>query len=106
MLFPTSDEEWRDTPSLLDCPVVAMAALDARPVADWAELGWAMVIDPFSGQVVALDAVRSLYSRQAAGGDATEEERAARFAVYRQLPAIAGLDALYDIERRTTEPGT
>jgi hypothetical protein len=26
--------------------------------------------------------------------------------VYRELPGMAGLEELYDLERRTTEPGT
>lgn len=70
---------------------------------EWGDQGWRLVIDPFTGQVTALDAVRRAYAvlAGAAPGDLDE-----LMGVYRDLPVIAGLEELYDIERATTEPGT
>ena len=104
MLFPETPEQWTDAPRRLPVPVVAMTAHGARAAAEWRAQGWPLVIDPFTGQTAALAAVRSAYERVAAGepgGDLT-----ALMATYRELPGLAGLDELYDIERATTEPGT
>jgi methylisocitrate lyase len=105
MLFPQTDDQWGAAAGLLPGPVAVMAALDARLPAEWASLGFAVVIDPFTGQVAAFDAVRSVYQRQLTAADG-KAELAGRFAIYRELPGVAGLDELYDIERATTEPGT
>jgi methylisocitrate lyase len=104
MLFPQTDDQWGAAAGLLPGPVAVMAALDARPPAEWQQLGFAVVIDPFTGQVAAFDAVRTVYERQRAGEG--KAELAGRFAIYRELPGVAGLEELYDIERATTEPGT
>jgi hypothetical protein len=63
-----------------------------------------VVIDPFTGQTVAVAAVRAAYERVAIGQPGGDLE--ALMATYRDLPVLAGLDLLYDIERATTEPGT
>jgi methylisocitrate lyase len=106
MLLPADEAQWSEAPQRLDAPLVAMAMLDGRPPAQWAELGYAMVIDPMSGQTVAVDAVRQLYERQLAPDDQASDDVRHRNRVYRQLSGWAGLDELYDIERVTTEPGT
>lgn len=104
MLFPGTDDEWATAPHDLTVPVVAMTMMDTRPAAQWDSLGYAMVIDPMSGQVAAVDAVRQLYARQLRGEVGTDlRERGLR---YRELGTLAGMDHLYDIERETTEPGT
>ena len=82
-----------------------MASLDTRPPAQWAEFGYRMVIDPFTGQVVAMDAIRNAYQHFQEHGTSGHDLKAL-MKTYRQLPALAGLDELYDIERATTEPGT
>ncbi len=57
-----------------------------------------------SGQVAAVNAVRDLYARQLQGSRGDDlRERGER---YRELGTLAGMEHLYDIERRTTEPGT
>ena len=106
MLFPTEEEQWVDAPQRIDAPLVAMAMMDVRPPQQWGELGYAMVIDPMSGQTAAVQAVRDLYQRQLAtptqaGADVRDRNR-----TYKQLSSWAGLDELYEIERATTEPGT
>ncbi len=104
MLFPETPAQWDDAPGRLPVPVVAMGAHGTRTAQAWRDQGWSLVIDPFTGQTAAMAAVRAAYERVAAGepgGDLT-----ALMATNRELPTLAGLDALYDIERATTEPGT
>jgi 2-methylisocitrate lyase-like PEP mutase family enzyme len=104
MLFPETPEQWNDAPRRVAVPVVAMGPHGTRPAADWGAQGWPLVIDPFTGQTVAMAAVTAAYERVAAGG--TGGDLTELMATYRGLPTLAGLDALYDIERATTEPGT
>ncbi|MEZ5260270.1 MAG: isocitrate lyase/PEP mutase family protein [Acidimicrobiales bacterium] len=109
MLFPTEEEQWVDAPQRLaelGTPAVAMAMLDVRPPRQWGELGYALVIDPMSGQTAAVQAVPDLYRRQLATPDEAGADVRDRNRTYRQLSGWAGLEELYDIERRTTEPGT
>jgi methylisocitrate lyase len=105
LLSPQHEEEWRAAPRELPGPVAVLSRLDARTPAEWHHLGYALVLDPFTGQTVAFDALQRAYKAQLEGGrlERSQEELEA---VYRQLPAMAGLEALYDIERATTEPGT
>jgi len=106
MLFPQTDEQWAEAPGRVGVPLVAMTMLDVRPPAQWGELGYAMVIDPMSGQVAAVAAMRELYTRQLAEPDRAADDLRARNRIYHELAGMAGLDELYDIERATTEPGT
>jgi methylisocitrate lyase len=109
MLFPADEAGWAEAPRRLGelgVPAIAMTMLDVRPPQQWSELGWAMVIDPMSGQVAAVDAVRALYERQLATLDTAGSDLRDRNRVYRGLAELAGLEELYDIERATTEPGT
>jgi hypothetical protein len=55
--------------------------------------------------VLAYRAVRDAYTRVAREGTSGYALRDL-MAVYRELPGMAGLEELYDLERRTTEPGT
>jgi 2-methylisocitrate lyase-like PEP mutase family enzyme len=104
MLFPETSEQWIDAARRLPVPVVAMTAHGARPAAEWRAQGWPLVIDPFTGQTVAIAAVRAAYERVSAGEPGGDLE--ALMSTYRELPGLAGLDELFDIERATTEPGT
>ncbi len=106
LLFADSPEQWAALRErVAGVPLVAMTGLDVRSSAEWADLGVRMVIDPFTGQVVAFDAMRRALRGQRDDGDAgvTMKER---MSVYKELPVVAGLEELYDIERATTEPGT
>jgi methylisocitrate lyase len=102
LLFPASDEEWATAPERLAAPLVAMVSVEA--VAGL-PAGWPLVVDPFTGQVLAYRAVRDAYRRYQAEGTTGHRVRELMDA-YRELPGMAGLEALYDLERRTTEPGT
>ena len=100
LLFPAHDEEWRRAPELLDAPLAAMVSADTV-----LPPGWPLVIDPFTGQVLAYAAVRDAYTRLRSEGTSGHAVRDL-MAIYRELPGMAGLEELYDLERRTTEPGT
>jgi 2-methylisocitrate lyase-like PEP mutase family enzyme len=102
MLMPESEAQIRQARQRLDAPLATITALDARPRAEWAELGMNLIIDPFTAQVLAYDAVRQAYGRfQSAGATGSDAKRV--FEIYRELPSAAGLDALYAIEDATTE---
>jgi methylisocitrate lyase len=100
LLFPSTEEEWLAAPEMLDAPLAAMVSADTD-----LPPGWPLVIDPFTGQVVAYRAMRDAYGALARDGSTGQTLRDL-MAVYRELPAMAGLEELYDLERRTTEPGT
>lgn len=112
LLMPGDAEQWRSAPSEIDAPLVTFASLSSRRAEEWTDLGWRVVLDPFSAQVVASRAVERFYaaaidpaSHDGGGSDAVPDAREI-MAGYRALPTVAGLDELYDIERATTEPGT
>ena len=106
MLFPTSEEQWESAPQLLDAPLAAIAPLGARTPEAWSKLGWSLVIDPFTGQLLAVKALRDAYASFAAAGGPGFEPGPEFWQAYRELADLAGLEELYDIERRTTERGT
>lgn len=112
LLVPTEAEHWDQAPASIDAPLVTFASLTTRGADAWAELGWRVVLDPFSPQVLAIQAIDGFY-RGVLGAEGSTHDGstgsptpAEIMAGYRELPALAGLDELYEIERRTTEPGT
>jgi len=105
MLMPEGEAQMRRVRDELDAPLATITSLDARPAALWAELGWNLVIDPFTAQVLAFDAVRTAYEGFQRTGH-TGADVARVFQTYRELPGVAGLDALYAIEDATTERPT
>ena len=102
MSMPENEEQMRAARAALDAPLATISALDARPREEWAALGWNLVIDPFTAQVLAFDAMRNAYQQFQSTGT-TGSDRARIFEIYRELPAMAGLDELYAIEDATTE---
>lgn len=105
LLMPRDDEQWRRAPAEIDAPLVTFASLTQRTAAEWADLGWRVVLDPFSAQVLAHQIVERFY-RAALADEPFEPGPSEIMAGYRTLPGTAGLEELYDIERATTEPGT
>jgi len=103
LLMPSSHDEWRRAPELIDAPLAAFSSLSARTVGQWADLGWSIILDPFTAQVLATTTVEQAYRSLIDGGDLDGGEI---MEGYRRLPGLAGLAELYDIERATTEPGT
>ena len=104
LVFPETDEQWRAVPRLLNAPLAAMVPVDSRAARQLTD-GWPLIIDPFTGQVVAFGAMRAAYKRTAETGTSGRDLKEL-LAIYHELPGLAGLEALYDIERATTEPGT
>jgi methylisocitrate lyase len=102
MFMPENEEQMRAARGALDAPLSTIAALDARPREEWAALGWSLVIDPFTAQVLAFDAMRNAYQQFQSTGS-TGFDSARIFEIYRELPAMAGLEELYAIEDATTE---
>jgi len=104
MLMPTDDAQWQRAPELIDAPVATIAALDSRRAAQWRAWGWRLIIDPFTAQVLSVQAIRQAYERFQESGTTGHEPREL-FDIYRELPGLAGLEALFRIEDRTTERG-
>lgn len=102
MLMPSSEDEWQSAPKRIDGPLATITALDARTGDAWRELGWHLVIDPFTAQVLSVSAVQAAYEGFIRNG-ATGTNREDIFATYRTLPDLAGLGRLYAIEDATTE---
>lgn len=102
MLMPEDDRQIQEARERLDGPLATITSLDAKPKEAWAQLGWNLIIDPFTAQVLAFDAVRDAYRSFQADG-ITGADNESLFKTYRELPAVAGLDALYAIEDATTE---
>ncbi len=102
MLMPGSEAEWAGAPKRIGGPLAAIASLDARRPVEWRALGWSLVVDPFTAQVLAVDAIKSAYDAFIASGS-TGTDRARIQASYRTLADLAGLGPLYAIEDETTE---
>jgi 2-methylisocitrate lyase-like PEP mutase family enzyme len=102
LLLPENESQWRRAREMIDAPLATIAPLDARSAAQWGEWGWSLIIDPFTAQVLALQAIRDAYRNFQANGTTGHEPREL-FALYRELPALAGLEPLYRIEDLTTE---
>mgnify|MGYP001211074421 FL=1 len=102
MLMPTNELEWQEAPRRFDVPLATITSLDARLPAEWAALGWDLIIDPFTAQTAAVKAISTAYQQFRQSGT-TSLDRVEIFEDYRLLPDIAGFQELYDIEDRTTE---
>ena len=102
MLMPTTEEQWSQAPRRIEAPLATIASLDARSAESWRQLGWRLIVDPFTAQVLAVEAVRSAYRRFVANG-ATGTDVRRVMETYRTLAELAGLPALYAIEDATTE---
>lgn len=102
MLMPSTEDDWAAAAARIPVPLATIAAMDARPATEWQALGWKLVIDPFTGHTVAVDAMRTAYAAFRRDGD-TGVPLATRFAVYREFSDLAGLGEFYDLEDRTTE---
>lgn len=105
MLMPTTDEEWAAAPKRINGPLATITSLDMHMRDAWQALGWCLVIDPFTAQVVAVEAIQAAYGAFMATGS-TRTDRREIMASYRTLAELAGLGPLYAIEDATTErPG-
>ncbi|MDE0659046.1 MAG: isocitrate lyase/phosphoenolpyruvate mutase family protein [Gammaproteobacteria bacterium] len=102
MLMPRADEQWAQAPKRIDGPLATISSLDTRRAEAWRDLGWSLVVDPFTTQAVVVDALRTLYGRFMAEGQ-TGTDRQRILETYRMLSDLAGFAPLYAIEDATTE---
>ena len=89
MLMPTNELEWQEAPRRFDVPLATITSLDARLPAEWAALGWDLIIDPFTAQTAAVKAISTAYQQFRQSGT-TSLDRVEIFEDYRLLPDIAG----------------
>ena len=107
LLMPSEPAQWEKAPELLRAPLAAFAPLDERTPGEWRELGWALVIDAFTAQLLSVQAIREAYGGFMSEGKTGRDLGGGNFVrPYRELSELAGLEALFDIERATTERGT
>jgi methylisocitrate lyase len=85
MFMPEQSSQVAEVRSKLQVPLATLASFAARPREQWSRLGWDLVIDPFTAQVLAFAAVRDAYAGFQ-NGDGTGVDAAALFATYRELP--------------------
>ncbi|MCY3839765.1 MAG: isocitrate lyase/phosphoenolpyruvate mutase family protein [Gammaproteobacteria bacterium] len=102
MLMPATDAQWSDAPKRINGPLATISSLDTRRADAWRDLGWSLVVDPFTAQAVVVDALRSLYGHFMTEGE-TGTDRQRILEIYRMLSGLAGLEPLYAIEDETTE---
>ncbi len=103
LLSPRDEAEMARAGREIDAPLVAMTLAGRWPADRLREWGFTLVIDPFSGQVVMYRALRDMLRSVAATGAPTDRGEDL-MALYRDLQDVAGMDDLYAIEQRTTEP--
>ena len=102
MCMPADDEQIRSLRETFDCRLSTIVAMDQARGPRWRDAGWDLIIDPFTAQVLAVQAVQTAYSAFISSG-ATGADLKALFASYNELGSMAGLDELYAIEDVTTE---
>lgn len=101
MLLTGDEGQWKQASAAIDAPLATITTFGTRSPVQWRALGCALVIDPITPQVLAVQAVRDAYRRLQREGSYGVDARAI-FGLYRELPGLAGLDALYAIEDDTT----
>jgi len=105
MLLTQTEEQTVQAPQRINGPVVIRKVFDVHTRAEWAELGYAMVIDAVTGAAVSFTALREAYERQRAERPVGSDP-AGRYRAFEKFQDLGGFEELYEIERQTTEPGT
>lgn len=102
MVLPENTEDFERIRSHFSIPIAVIDSMDAHSADEWQEMGANLVIDPFVGQVVPLQALREAYVglRSGRGSGKTADEL---MDLYRDLPRAAGLLPLFEVEASTTE---
>lgn len=102
MLMPENDEQIAQVRATFDGALATITAMDNVTKVPWQDSGWNLVIDPFTAQVISVQAVQAAYSGFQQNGSTTLDLKDL-FATYHTLDSLAGLDELYAIEDVTTE---
>jgi len=102
MLMPESDEHVSAARQKLTAPLATITSMDNAGKPRWRDSGWNLIIDPFTAQVLSVQAVQQAYTSYTRNGHSGADLKAL-FETYNSLDAMAGLGELYAIEDRTTE---
>lgn len=86
---------------ITDVPLSTITGLDHHTPAEWAELGWKLIIDSFTAQGLAVSHTREAYRKFRDEGKSGFD--AGGMQLHRQLVELCGLEPWLDLERRTTE---
>ena len=100
MCMPEDESQAQQLRRHFSQPLSTITAMDQASSKKWD--GWDLVIDPFTAQVLAVQAIQQAYLGYAQNGS-TGADLKALFESYHELDLLAGLGPLYDIEDRTTE---
>lgn len=102
MLFPRGAEEQAAVSKGTKAPLAAMSIGRTQPDSELLAAGYALDIDPMSATVLGFRAIKEGYERLKAGpGFGVPREEI--MATMREVGETIGVQALYDIEARTTE---
>lgn len=102
MPMPRGDEQFAAATRGSTLPLAAMVIGPGRPAAEMTAAGYALAVDPMSAQALAFRAMKAGYEgiRGGTGFGMTAPEV---LAVIHEVGETIGVQALYDIEARTTE---
>lgn len=104
MPMPRGPEQFEAATRGSKIPLAAMVIGPGRPASEFLAAGYALSVDPMSAQALAYQAMRAGYEGIRAGtgfGMSGPEVQA----VIHEIGDVIGMERLYEIERRTTEPG-
>lgn len=101
--FPETLEQWQELPARFQCPVATIEVLSVWEPEQWAAMGYALVMDGITGQVVAYEALRSAYQSFGNQDDQAPRTKSDLMAVYKDFADVTGMAELYAIEDATTE---
>ena len=102
LIMPENEDDWRAVSKRVNAPLVTFGLLGGRSSEDWQALGFSLIIDPFTAQVLAVEAIQNAYGRFIETGQTGREARDL-FAIYNKLDGFAGFDEFYEVEDATTE---
>ncbi len=102
MFMPEEDEQISKARDAFDKPLATITAMDQVNAPKWRDSGWDFIIDPFTAQVLSVQAIKNAYQGYMNSGS-TGADLKALFAQYHSLDLLAGLGPLYAIEDETTE---
>lgn len=86
---------------ITDVPLSTITGLDHHTPAEWADLGWKLIIDSFTAQGLAVSHTREAYRRFQTEGKSGFD--AGGMKLHHELVELCGLEPWLELERRTTE---
>ena len=101
LLSPRSEEEIKILGGSISVPMALITAPGRWNTELLLENNFRLVLDPFSAQVAAIQAIQTAFTEAYKGNSASNMD--ALMETYKTLQVHAGLQELYEIEERTTE---